>query len=430
MARTSKTVIGGGSGEQSDRMMRAAASGAEAKQAANNQLLAQQRAGADQANQTAQVAGSVIGQGLDRNQQQAQFDRSMAQRESETDLEAAKAGFERNQGPGGDRAAKLEAEMQRGSSQAKIGPLDPESQQRLKDQTEQGLEMDNQGRWRPTAERTASQQRQQKREDFQADTERIRALAYRDQVGVAAQKALASGDQEAYEQNVARLVATPNDMQKRYDRLMKNEIDSNDWSELSTMAKGSEEMDPTLQADIKAQQFTPRVAAFVRAQVQKDALQSIVLSKGSTNKLEVDWTAPKMREFQAEVNSINDFMRSNPALGQLAFIKSTDDKMRFLNVLAASKVLMGMTQAPSPSGGMTPATQGGGMAPQQAGAGAEEIVPPGGTQVPGRAAGTEAVRQARAGGASPGDALRAGQKANPTNPENAPIRPQTWRGPM
>lgn len=272
--------------------------------------------------------------------------------------------------------------------------------------------MDAHGRWRPTKEHTAGIEREAKRKDFEADTDRMRALAYRDQVGVAAQKALAAGDKKSYEENVDRLVATPNDMQKRFDRMMKNDVRSTDWSELSQLAKGSEEMDPTLQADLKAQQFTPRVAAFVRAQVQKDALQSIVLSKGSTNKLEVDWTAPMMRQFQGEVASINDFMRSNPALGQLAFIKSTDDKMRFLNVLAASKVLMGMTQAPSPSAGMMPATQGPGAG--GGGAPAEAELPPGSTQVPGRAEGAAAVRNARAGGASPGEALRQGQQANPT----------------
>lgn len=408
MARTSKTKIGD-SGESNDRMMRAASSGAEAVQAAHNQLLAQGRAGAEQTMQTAQFAAGQVGQHMDRQQQESQFSRGLAQRESETELEAAKAGFEKD----GGRAAQLEAEMQKGEGQPKLGALDPKSQQRLSEQTEQGLEMDAHGKWRPTQERKDAQARAQKREDFQADTERIRALAYRDQVGVAAQKALAAGDKDAYEENVARLVATPNDMQKRFDRMMKNEVHSTDWSELGQLAKGSEEMDPTLQADIKAQQFTPRVAAFVRAQVQKDALQSIVLSKGSTNKLDVDWTAPQMRAFQQEVASINDFMRSNPALGQLAFIKSTEDKMRFLNVLAASKVLMGMTQPPSPSGGMMPATQApsGGGAPAPGG-GPE--LPPGSTQVPGRAEGAAAVRGARAGGASPSEALQQGQQVAPT----------------
>lgn len=424
MARTSKTRIGG-EGESNDRMMRAASSGADAVAQAHGQLLAQQRSGADQANQTAQVANQVIGQGLERNQQQEQFDakmaqdesqfsRSLNQRQSETELEAAKAGFEPGQGqqgPGG-RAQQLEEEMRKGQDQPKIGPLDAESQQRLNSQVGDGLEMDAQGRWRPTEERKANQERIQKREDYQADTERVRAMAYRDQVGVAAQKALASGDMDTYKQKAKELANLPNGMQKRYDRLMKGDVNSNDWGELSTLAKGSEEVDPTLMADLQAKNFTPRVAAFMRAQVQKDSLMSIVLSKGSTNDLEIDWTGPKMREFQTEVASMNDFMKANPALNQLAFIRSTDDKMRFLNVMAAAKVLQGMTVAPSPTGGMMPATQPG----QQPGAGATPggTPPPAHSSVPGRQEGADAVRQARAGGASTQEALQAGQRANPT----------------
>jgi hypothetical protein len=228
------------------------------------------------------------------------------------------------------------------------------------------MEMDSDGTWRPTEERTSNMERQQKREDFQADTERIRAMAYRDQVGVTAQKALAAGDMETYKAKAQQLASTPNSMQKTYDRMMKGDVNSNDWGELSKLARGGPESDPSLMSDISSQQFTPRVAQFVRAQVGKDALESIVLSKGSTNFLEIDWTNPKMREFQDQVSQINVFMRSNPAVGQLASIQSSDDKMRFLNTLAASQVLMGMSSAPSPSGGMTPATAG----PQQGGGGA------------------------------------------------------------
>lgn len=441
MARTSKTRIGEDSGKQSDRMMRAAESGAAAKARGHAGLMNQYQAGADNALKTAQVASDIIGKGEDRAtqkeqfkssqeqqasqfsqrmaQDQSQFDRTADQRDAQTDLDAAKSGFERGgeQEPGDSRKAKLEEEMRQGEGQPRIGPLDAESQQRLSDQSKEPMEMDGQGRWRPTKERKNAQAGEQRRADFQADTERIRAMAYRDQVGVSAQKALASGDMETYKQKAQELANLPNGMQKRYDRLMKGDVNTNDWGELSQLAKGSEEVEPTLMADLKAKQFTPRVAAFVRAQVQKDALTSIVLSKGNTSYLEVDWTAPKMREFQGQVASLNTFMKTNPALGQLGFIQSTDDKMRFLNVMAAAQVLNGMTTAPSPSGGMTPATQGQPGGEMGGGGGRQQMVPPGGTQVPGREEGAEAVRGARAGGASPTDALQAGQRANPTGKE-------------
>lgn len=413
MARTSKTKIGD-SGESNDRMMRAASSGAAAVQQAHSELINSYQSGAQQANQNAQVANQVVGQGVERNQQQQQFERTAQQRDEATNLEAAKAGFEKE--PASDRQSRLESEMRQGAGQPQIGPLQPEDQQRLSDQASKKMEMEPSGRWRPTAEHAAEKEREQKREDFKADTERMRAISYRDQVGVSAQKALAAGDKAAYDEHTKELAATPNKMQKRYDKLMKGDVNSNDWSELTDMARGGPDSDPTLMADLKANSFTPRVAAFVRAQVQKDALTSVVLSKGSTKHLDIDWTAPKMREFTTQVANLNDFMRSNPALGQLAFIKDTGDKMRFLNVMAASQVLLGMTQAPSPSGGMMPATApgGGGGAPP----GSPEMGPPAGsTQVPGRAAGAAAVQNARAGGASPSDALRAGQQANPTGNE-------------
>jgi hypothetical protein len=426
MARTSKTKIGA-EGESNDRMMRAASSGAEAVAQAHSQLLGQYRSGADQANQTAQVVGNQLNQHLDREQQgeqfgakmaqdESQFARGLEQRQSETELEGAKAGFEPN-----SREAQLEQEMQKGQGQPKIGPLDPESQERLTEQGSKKLEQDGtSGRWRPTEERTNNLERTQKREDFQADTERIRAMAYRDQVGVAAQKALAAGDKETYDAKAKELAAIPNGMQKRYDRLMKGDVNSNDWGELSQLARGGPDSDPTLMNDLKAQQFTPRVAAFVRAQVQKDALESIVLSKGNTSNLEIDWTAPKMREFQQQVTSLNDFMRSNPALGQLAFIRGTEDKMRFLNTMAASQVLLGLSRAPSPSGGMAPATQG---APPGGGApgGQQPMGPAHSTPAPGHQQGVDAVRGARASGATPQQALEAGQQAHHTQSEGQPL---------
>lgn len=414
MARTSKTKIGGGEGEQSDRMIRAAASGAEARSQAHGQLLNQYRAGADQANQTAQIAGQVIGQGEDRAQQASQFDRSMRQRESETDLDAAKAGFERGgQEPQDSRAAKLEAEMQKGEGQPKIGALDSESQDRLKSQTEQGLEMDSHGRWRPTAERKSMQERTQRREDFQADTERIRAMAYKDQIGLQAQKAYAAGDMEGYDEKAKESASYANSSQKLYDRIKNGEINDEDWSAIEKTAKGSEDADPSLMEAIKGRDSGDRLLAHLRSRIQHDAITSIMRTGGAEEFLKIDWTMPKMREFIDTRNAINDFNRANPALSQTAMIRNTQDKMRFVNMTAAWQVYMGMGVTPSPSGGMAPATAAPGQEGGQPGA-QEQLVPPGGTQVPGREAGTNAVRDARSGGASPGQSLQVGQNQDPT----------------
>jgi len=413
MARTSKTKIGG-EGESNDRMMRAASSGAEAVAQAHGQVLNQHRAGAQQVQETSRDIGNTLNAGANRQQQQQQFDTSI-------DLEGAKAGFE--------RSSKLDAEMAQGGGEGKIGPLDAESQQRLQEQGQKPMEMDATGKWRPTEERKQSQAREATRKDFEADSDRMRALAYRDQVGISAQKALAAGDMATYKEKAEQLAKTPNDMQKRYDRFMKGDVNTNDWGELSKLAQGGPDSDPSLMGDLKSKQFTPRVAAFVRAQVQKDALSSIVLSKGNTSNLEVDWTAPQMRMFQEQVSNLNAFMKSNPAMSQLAFIKSTDDKMRFLNVMAASQVLLGMTQAPSPAAGMMPATQAPG-APEAAAPGAQQFDQTQGTARPGAPGpGAEAVRAARAGGASPQESLQAGQNVQPTGGMQGRNRGQELFGP-
>lgn len=418
MARTSKTVIGGGEGRQADRMLAAADSGNAARQRAHAQLMATEQ-GVQQ--QTMQGAGMVLGaeqQARQEQIQQQQFDRTASQRDDALDLEAAKSGFERG---GDDRSAQLEAEMERGQGQPKLGPLDSESQQRLSDQGKQPMEMDSSGRWRPTKERTENMAREQRREDFKADTERVRALAYREQVGVSAQRAYAKGDMEQYEADAKKAASFANSSQQLYDRIKKGEIEDDDWAGLESEAMGSEQADPSLMQALKSRDIaSPRVQQFLRAKVQFDALSSIA-STGSDEFLKVDWTMPKMREFLAARNAINDFNRANPALSQTALIRNTQDKMRFINMTAAFQVMMGMTRAPSPTGGMMPATQAPGQ-PQAPQAGGEEpMVPPGGTQVPLRDEGAQAVRDARAGGASPSEALQAGQRRNPTAREDRQV---------
>ncbi|MCP4899942.1 MAG: hypothetical protein GY906_23485 [bacterium] len=414
MARTSKTKIGGDSAARGKAMRDAASSGAAAVAQAQSQLL-QQRQQGFQREQAAYKNAQIHDQG---QEQKRQFNVQAEQQKERTDLEAAKAGFERKSegGAGGDRAAKLQAEMDRGAGQTggQIGPLEKEDQERLAEQGKKPMELDSEGgAWQPTKERKQQQAAEGRRQDFRADTERMRAMAYRDQVGVSAQKALAAGDKEAYKSMAKQLAQLPNDTQKRFDRLVKGDTQPNDWSELSKAAKGSEEIDPTLMADIKAKQFSPRVAAFVRSQVAVESLKSIVLSKGSTQDLDIDWTNPKMVAFGEQRQQLSAYMAANPVMQQVSFIRSTEDKMRFLNVLAASQVLLGNDQAPQ-GPGMIPSTE---AMPE---AGAPGAPPPlveqtEGTARPGApGAGAEAITAARAGGASPQESLGAGQAAQPT----------------
>lgn len=387
MARTSKTVIGGGSGERSDRMMRAAESGQAIVARERDRIDNARRENAANWQNLGQGVANSIQQKASMDQQQSQFDAQMQQRSQQfdrqmaaeqqrTDLDAAKAGFERN-GTGNDRASRLQAEMDRGGQQTSelgqerwggsqgpgqggIGPIDSESQGRLREQGSKPLELD--GTWRPTEER----KQQAKRENFQADTERIRAEAYRDQVGAQMQKAQMKGDKDEAKTLATTLVGPVNGMVEQYDRFMKGEPRDSDWGDIADAARGSEEMDPTLSADIKAKQFTPRVQAFMRAAQSREALKYIVRT-GDVGNLKIDWTTPQMRAFTEQVSQFNALAKSmGPEFAQFAGINSVADKMSFLNMQAAIAVYTGMDSAPDPTGGMMPSAG----APPEGGAGA------------------------------------------------------------
>jgi hypothetical protein len=443
-------VIGGGEGEQGERMMKAAAVGAEAQARGHRELMEQKRANMDNALRTASLAADVVGAGEQRNMQREQFDRQMAQRESETELEAAKAGFERGpageeapQGPQargvpaaeqpfpqqgaeaepGSRASQLEAEMAKGEQQGTLGPIGEREQRNLQEQGGKKMEMDHRGRWRMTPEAKSAQEREAKRKDFEADTDRIRAMAYRQQLAQSAAKNMMEDNQEAYDEDAKRLAGTANDRQKQFDRLMKSEnVSGEDWSDLEKSATEIEGMDATLMADIKAKNFSPRVKQHLRARIGYDALSSIVDSQGSTKFLDIDQTNPQWQAFERERTNVNMEMQGNPALAAMTSIRNTRDKMNFLNVMAAGRVLMGMARTPAGKGpgGMTPSTMG----PGEPGAPEEQpAAPPAHSQQrPLHGRGVEAVRGARAAGATPNEALQKGQAADPTGQFGVPPR--------
>lgn len=395
MARTSKTKIGGGEGEQGERMMKAAAIGAEAQARGHRELMEQGRASQEQTIRTAGLAADVVGAGEQRQTQREQFDREMALRNRSLDLEGAKAGMEFDEGggtppegpqgtalPEGERpfpqqgeeprsrSAQLEAEMQKGSQQGSLGPIGEKEQQNLQDQGGKKMEMDHRGRWRMTPQAAASQEREAKRKDFEADTDRMRAFAYRQQTAQAAAKAQMEGNQDLYDEKSKELAGTANDRQKQFDRLMKSEnVSSEDWSDLAKSAAEIEGMDASLANDIKAKNFSDRVKQHLRARIGYDALSSIVDSQGSTKFLDIDQTNPQWQAFEQQRKEINMEMQGNKALSAMSSVRNTREKMDFLNVMAAGRVLMGMARTPMSKGpGMPPATQGPGEpgAPEEA----------------------------------------------------------------
>lgn len=371
MARTSKTTIGSG---KSYEMVRASAQGQQSVDNARAQLNQQQRFGVQQTNETAANVGNLMAQHSQQRQQASQFDRQMTQREDETELEAAKAGFQRGGkggeggegGAGGDRAAKLQAEMQRGEQQQGVGALDQQSQERLRAQGEKPMENVG-GKWVPTEERKQEAQRK----NFEADTDRIKAEAYADQMGLQVQRHAIKGEREQAAELAKTLSMPVNQSVESFDRLLNAEMGKgvpkdSDWTDLEDAAKGGPDADPTLMADIQARKFTPRVQQFARAAISREAIKYIART-GDTGNLKIDWTAPQMRQFTEQVQQMNLAAKAmGPEFSRFAGISSIEDKMAFLNTQAAMAVFMGMANAPAgdPTGGMPPSAGG----PQQGGA--------------------------------------------------------------
>tara|TARA_R110000803_G_scaffold48198_5_gene100086 strand:- start:6555 stop:8003 length:1449 start_codon:yes stop_codon:yes gene_type:complete len=371
MARTSKTVIGKGSGAMSDRMMRAEETGQRRVMAERERGDRINREGKQDMRQLTQgfVSSIAAKEQSDQRadqfsssqaQQASQFDRSQANAEARTDLAGREAGFER--GPGGGRAAQLEQEMQRGGQQMAGGPgaqgatggrgpgeLNSEDQARLQGQVSQPMELD--GQWRSTGERDQQMADKKKGDAFKADTQRINAETARfnaemraDEAGAKYQQAGMKGENET-QQEIAAILAKPiNQNVAKFDRFQNQEGSDQDWGDLSSMVGESNEFNAELKADIDAKSYTPRVQQFMRAQISKESLKFIVRT-GATSNLEIDWTAPQMRQFTEQVAQVNAMAKTmGPEFAQMAGIHSVKDKMAFVQTQAAMMVLSGMDQ--------------------------------------------------------------------------------------
>ena len=126
----------------------------------------------------------------------------------------------------------------------------------------------------------------------------------------------------------------------------------------------------------------------------------------------VSFDSPAMKQFQAHADNYAKMIRGS-GLGSMIPFKSTEDRNEFLNSLAARAVLNGVPapmdlgmdlgqNAPAPAVGAPPA-----QAPQPA-EGPFDARQARADQA------TSAVSAARAGGATPGAALQAGQAVDPT----------------
>lgn len=150
MARTSKTRIRGGSGEQSERMSRALEAGTAGRQRAHEAYLEQARSGSRDITNAALQVGQLAEQGESRQQRGDIAARGQALQERGQDIEAADKGIEGTppvESYLDKRKAKTEADMAQGEQQppaapggAGPGPLPSEEIERLRAQAEKPME--------------------------------------------------------------------------------------------------------------------------------------------------------------------------------------------------------------------------------------------------------------------------------------------------
>lgn len=356
-----------GRGEQSDRMMRGAESGAAQKQRAHEGLMGQYQAGAQQTAQMASTMGQLAEAGERRQLDEKQGDAQLGLQGERLDLDAAQSGFKRN-----PRMSKLDAEMDRGAAQpgagqpgagdsGGVGALDPAAQERLRGQTSQPSEMDGE-RWIPTDAAQKQQAVKNRQEDFRAETDRIRAEAYADQTAAQMASAKAKGEGDLVKQFRTSLIQPIKSNVARFDRFQNGKNSDQDWSSLEKLAEGNPE--PGLMKDIQAKQWTPRVQAFMSATIAYDSLKFI----GRTGELPdgdmVDLSSPQMQQFSQAAGMVTGWMRAKGAdFSNWASIESLAQKTAFVNKMAAGMVLSTMTEpgAYNPQGGIGEMTPSAGM---------------------------------------------------------------------
>lgn len=378
MARTSKTKIGS-HGEQAERTTRAAAQGAEFASRAHGELLQQYRTGQQQAMQGAELVSGMDERRKARNEQSRQFDAEMAQRrefetgrqaldQQQIDLRAAEQGYQRTGATGSplldQRMQKLQSEMDRGAGQPgaggqpEVGPPTPE-QQRRADQMGKGVEMPGAHQpFVPTAEGKAAQ----RMERFKADTQRMQAEAYREQVKGQLLKAQLQGDEEGAKNLKANLMKPINSDAKLLEDFASGKFNDKSWDSVEAMV--ADVPDPELRREVEQKVPGPRLRSFLSAKVAFGALNYIKDTGGDMPDAKVvDFTSPQMQQFTGAVKQTADLIGQMGAeFGQFLGLRTLNDKIRFQNEMAAKMVLSGMTakqaSAQGPFGEMSPSTGG------------------------------------------------------------------------
>lgn len=366
MARTSKTKIGGeDTADLSDRTNAASARGHAAVQQARSEAIAQQRGDQEMALRTASELSSIDDRRKQMEHQRKVDTGNQAINQQQVDLESAKAGYQRSgsaptsplldeqAAAKNPRQQKLEQEMARGAEQtsAMQGPPTAE-QQRQQEQNKKPMEMTGSS-FVPSEEG----QQMQGRKNFEADTERMRAEAYKEQTRASLIKARATDDKDAVKSAKQNLMQPLKTDAKLMSAFASGKANDKDWDNVSSMVKGVP--DPELQNEVNSRVPGPRLRSFLSAKLSYNALNFIQDTDGDLPDGDVvDFTSPQMQQFTAAVAQSGQMIGSmGKEFGEFLGLKTLDDKVRFQNMLAAKSVLGGMSsvQSPqSPMGGMMP----------------------------------------------------------------------------
>lgn len=368
MARTSKTKITGEDvGEQAERTNRAAAVGAQGVQQAHSELLGQHRFGQQHALQIADVAGTAYERMKGREQERDIETGRQSLQQQELDLGAAREGFNR-QGQGAptpplldERQKKLEAEMARGEQQG--GGQDPAAMQRRAEQAKKPMEMSGAGNTFVPSEQG---QAVQKRKNFEADTDRIKAESYAAQTSAQLVKAQRSGDVDTVKNIKTNLMQPIKTDAKLLGDVATGKMNDKSWDSIQAMA--AEVPDPELQKEIQAKTPGPRLRSFLSSKVAFGALNFVKQTGGDMPDGDVvDYTSPQMQQFTQSVAQAGQFIAMQGAeFGKFLGLKTLNDKLRFQNVMAARSVMEGWTMGQVPGAPQQGAAQqpgGGGAGP-------------------------------------------------------------------
>lgn len=339
-----------GSKKQSELMIRAAQGGATQKQRAAENLQRQQESGQRYGLAAAQTFGNLTERGEQRKQQGKQFDASMEERQHQFDVtsdqrtrgqefQEAQAGFERTDKPMSSREQRLAQQMDEGG---KVGPMEPDAQERLKGQAEQQMQADGAtGPYRQTEvgeqrmaiarSQTAASLMNAQANMVNAQANAARAMRLGGEKGTAAMVKATDG----FESSIARV----RDLQ---DKVLLDKVPGRDA--LQYFADN-----PDVEKYLKSEDPNNKQASAGRAaQLLRTVEGTMGLHKmASTGMAPDNWdpTNPVLKKFSEMAQTVQASMRSAEmasaamGMGSPFGIQSVEEKNRFLRKTTANIIL-------------------------------------------------------------------------------------------